>query len=58
MDEGVSGGGKGISNAKKPNFDYHVEIVGNKVRITVNIELGIEDIMNFVFKAMQKSNRE
>ena len=54
MDEGVSGGVRGGGDAKKPNFDYHVEIVGNKVRITVNIELGIEDIMNFVFKAMQK----
>ncbi|MCD6209797.1 MAG: hypothetical protein J7J01_02680 [Methanophagales archaeon] len=46
----VSGG----STNKKPDFNYHVEIVGNKVRITVRIELGIEDIMNFVFKAMQK----
>jgi len=50
VSDSVGGGG----DAKKPNFDYHVEIVGNKVRITVNIELSIEDIMNFVFKAMQK----
>ena len=40
-------------STKKPDFDYHVEIVDNKVRITVKIELGIEDIMDFIFKAVR-----
>jgi len=48
------GDNKGSGNTKKPDFNYHVEIVDNKVRITVNIELGIEDIMDFIFKAVRK----
>jgi len=48
------GSNKGSGNTKKPDFNYHVEIVDNKVRITVKIELGIEDIMDFIFKAVQK----